>query len=940
MLRMHQTTSAAGAKSYYESLSKGDYYARGQEVEIVGRWGGRGAALLNLRGDVERDAFNALCDNLNPHTGERLTARKGGNRTVLYDMTFSVDKSVSVVHALTGDDRILEAFRRSVGETMREMERGMMARVRKGGVSEDRVTGNMVWGEFVHLTTRPVDGVPDPHLHAHMTVFNATFDRREGQWKAGQFRELKRDAPYYEAAFRSRLALRLQDLGYQVERSADGKDWRLATVPESVRSKFSRRTAEIEARATELGITYAEDKAQLGAKTRQGKARDLSYGELKSTWDSWLTPEERDALHGSSGNGRTPGGGVTARQAVDYALAHSYERRSVVSEKQLLAEALRYGFGSPEAGIDAIKQELAARPEIITGKQQGQTLVTTRQVWEEERSMVLWARAGRGTMAPLKRQPHVFQPINVGGKSWELNAGQKQGVSHILQSRDRVIALRGGAGVGKTALMREAVAAIEESGQQVFTFAPSADASRGVLRQEGFATADTVQRLLVDTELQKQVKNGVIWVDEAGLLSVKAMNSLFRVAEAQNARVVLSGDIRQHSAVERGDAMRILEREAAIAPVEVTEIVRQKGAYREAVALLSKGEVTKGFDRLDRLGWVVDGLPPEKLHRKLADDYLEATSLKKANGDHLTALVVSPTHREGEVVTGLIRQGLRQQGKLGDAREFNQQVNLSWTRPQKQDSRNYQKGQVLQFDQNARGIERGERLTVAGRDTDGNIVGETSSGQRKLVPLDQSDRFQVYEARQLDLATGDKIRITRNGFAAGGQRLNNGALYEVAGFTREGNIRLNNGWVVAGDYANLTHGYVTTSHASQGKTVDRVFIAQTAESFPASFAEQFYVSVSRGRESVKIYTDDKQLLREEVKQSASRLSALELAQAPPEEAARQRRAERTTLQLEMMRRWAEYVGNQIDRGLDWASAYGRDIVRELNRGREDWALDR
>src|SRR6185295_326055 len=106
---------------------------------------------------------------------------------------------------------------------------------------DDRTTGNMVWGEFVHFTARPVGGVPDPHLHAHCFVFNTTWDGKESRWKAGQFAGIKRDAPYFEAVFHSRLGGRMQDLGLAVERSRRG--WELAGVPTSAIRKFSRRTA-------------------------------------------------------------------------------------------------------------------------------------------------------------------------------------------------------------------------------------------------------------------------------------------------------------------------------------------------------------------------------------------------------------------------------------------------------------------------------------------------------------------------------------------------------------------------------------------------------------------------------------------------------------------------------------------------------------------------
>ncbi len=69
---------------------------------------------------------------------------------------------------------------------------------------------------------------------------------RSKKWKAGQFRELNRDAPYFEAVFHSRFAERLGDLGLPIERTKKG--WELAGVDKDLIAKFSRRTVQIEER--------------------------------------------------------------------------------------------------------------------------------------------------------------------------------------------------------------------------------------------------------------------------------------------------------------------------------------------------------------------------------------------------------------------------------------------------------------------------------------------------------------------------------------------------------------------------------------------------------------------------------------------------------------------------------------------------------------------
>ena len=137
-------------------------------------------------------------------------------------------------------------------------------------------------------------------------------------------------------------------------------------------------------------------------------------------------------------------------------------------------------------------------------------------------------------------------------------------------------------------------------------------------------------------------------------------------------------------------------------------------------------------------------------------------------------------------------------------------------------------------------------------------------------------RFQVYKSREIALAAGDWIRITQNGFTKEKQRLNNGDLKQVKGFTKDGDIKLVNGWVVSKDYGNLTHGYCLTSYSSQSKGVDCVFVAESSESFRAADREQFYVSASRFKEALTIYTDDKHHLLKAVRKSSHRPSALDL----------------------------------------------------------------
>src|SRR5262249_54767516 len=152
-------------------------------------------------------------------------------------------------------ERILDAFRQSVRETMADIERDAKTRVRKLGSDEDRVTGNVIWSENIHRTTRPVDGTPDPQLHAHAVVLNATWDDKENRWKALQLGDVYRDKGFYQAAFHARLAGKLKELGYGIEK--DGNSFTLSGVSRDLVDRFSRRSAIINEEAQRRGITDA-----------------------------------------------------------------------------------------------------------------------------------------------------------------------------------------------------------------------------------------------------------------------------------------------------------------------------------------------------------------------------------------------------------------------------------------------------------------------------------------------------------------------------------------------------------------------------------------------------------------------------------------------------------------------------------------------------------
>lgn len=866
MIRMIQSQSAGHAKAYFsDALVKSDYFMSDQE--LAGFWQGKLAQRLDIHGLTSKEAFFALCENRHPDTGASLTPRTRENRTTGYDINFHCPKSVSILHALTGDDgHILQAFQDSVTDTMQLIEADSKTRIRKDGMFADRDTCELAWAHFTHQTARPLEGrSPDPHLHSHCFVFNATWDEQEQQIKAGQFRDIKRDMPYYQAHFHKTLSDRLADLGYNIRKT--DKSFEIDGVPQKVIDLFSKRTDEIGRIAKEKGITDAKELSELGARTRAKKQKGKSMDELKKEWRDQIRAlgkdGEGDKTVRYAPDRETPN--LTAEQCIDHVIDHCFERASVMPDRRLLETAYHYAIGS---GVSArnIRHAFEQDDRLIHIGEKKNQVCTTKEVLAEEERMVGLARQGKGKLVPIYDK---VSELNLTGQ-------QKDAVEHVLTTSDRVSIIRGAAGTGKTTLMKEAVAKMEEADKTVTVIAPTAQASRGVLREEGFERAETVAKFLANKEMQQDIKNQVLWVDEAGLLGTKEMTGLLEIVTKQNAQLILGGDTRQHSSVVRGDALRILNTVADIKTAEVSKIYRQKNEqYKAAVEDLSKGEVKGGFDKLDAMGAIIN-VDPMNPNERMVADYIY--TLKKGKA----AIVISPTHAQGEEATRAIREKMKETGLMGKkeitAKSYK---SLSLTEAEKTDIRNYESGQVLKFNQNVIGFKRGSVWIVEKDDDTIRLVND--KGQNMPLPIFQSNRYSLYEEKELLLAKGDMVMITDNSFDSNGKRLNNGTMLEVTKVSKGGKIELKNTiskskYELDKSFGFLSHAHTITSYASQGKNIDEVFIYQPAGTFPATDAKQFYVSVSRGKERARIYTDDKESLLDHATELGIRQSAIELVE--------------------------------------------------------------
>ena len=869
------------AREYFEEhLCVGDYYDERQRV--AGEWVGVGAERLGLSGKVRADDFLRLCENQQPGTGEKLTQRlnttrtegdeNAANRRIFYDFTFSPPKSVSLVGFLGDDERIFEAHARAVQVALKHFEAFAATRVRVGGAHSERLTGNFVAAKFTHDTSRALD----PHLHTHCIVFNATFDAVENRWKALENYELLRARKFAENIYYHEFARDLKAFGYQIRNRPRG-DFEIEGVSDELCQRFSKRDAEIDAALAKLlaenpelgGANIAELRAQLATEKRTRKQKDLSRDELRTIWDAQLSQAERADLR-QLPKPQNPAAKqeqqVTVAEAVQWAEEHLFDRNSVVLECQVWQEALGRARGG-NFPVSELKEFTRRRGYLRDDSRPGE--VTLRDVLLHEWEIVQTVKEGVAAWHPLVASPRPANPM--------LDHEQREALDGLLSSTDSIAVFRGGAGTGKSYVLRELVDQVQQAGRRVVVLAPQRQQVVD-LEKAGLPSPSTVAGFLLKREL---AEHAVVVVDEAGQIGGRQMLDLLRLVLKKNARVVLSGDTRQHGAVEGSDALLAIERYSGVEPVELHKIRRQDPAlghtanertsireYRKVVESAAAGKMGESFERLDKLGAVVAcGLGEQA--DKLADEYVRLAE------QNASAVVVSQTWAEVHRVNSRVRDALKAKGLLGPNDTTVQVLDkLDLTNAQKRDERFYPKEAVVVFNQKIREAEPGAKGKLAGIVKLGVLV--EVGGKYVTVSNKMLDRITVCQPRECSVAAGDRLHLKANRKLASKGRVTNGELVTVKSVRADGGIELSDGRLLDSSFREFLPGYAVTSYGSQGKTVDYVLFSDSTVK-AATNAQQWYVTISRGRRGIRIFTPDKEQLRENVARSGHRPLAMELA---------------------------------------------------------------
>jgi conjugative relaxase-like TrwC/TraI family protein len=364
----------AWIRTYHErefASERQNYWSRDRQGHS--EWQGKLAEQWGLNGPVGNEHFARLTEGQHPHTEPQLVRHQvsktyegkfGKEVTSVehragWDATFSAPKSVSLTALVGGDERVREAHRESVRVALNELEKYTQARI--GNVHAPETTGKFVAATFEHDTARPVDGYAAPQFHTHAVIFNVT-ERDNGQTRALQPQELFASQRYATSVYRSELAIRLQGLGYELERGKHGQPEIKGYSKEYLEASSPRRE-QIKDHLREMGIDGA-GAAQVAAHRTRDSKELLSpeevlarHRELAAQYGHQADRVVAQAREHSQRHVYEPD--RIAQQAVTYARDHLFERSAVLDRRDLLEVALNRGMG--ETTYAHVRQEFAQR---------------------------------------------------------------------------------------------------------------------------------------------------------------------------------------------------------------------------------------------------------------------------------------------------------------------------------------------------------------------------------------------------------------------------------------------------------------------------------------------------------------------------------------------------------------------------------------------------
>ena len=443
----------------------------------------------------------------------------------------------------------------------------------------------------------------------------------------------------------------------------------------------------------------------------------------------------------------------------------------------------------------------------------------------------------------------------------KLNDGQMAAATMILTTSDRIVAVQGVSGAGKSTMLSAVARIAEQEGRKVIGLAiMKVTADR--LGQETGIESRTVSSFINSYSrpalagqgagyeaARAQLAGTVLFLDEASMIGNDQMKHLTGIVNSLGGQLAEIGDRKQIAAVDAGKAFSVMQ-EGGVTMARMDENLRQRTEQLRTVAALSNRGAVR--EAMAVLGDKVIANPEVA---KAASQYWLKLSPEQRE---ITAMFSSGRVARAEINIR-IQEGLAAEGTIkgeGVAVGVLDKVNIA--REQLRYAQFYEKGQVLDLHRAVRELRLpAGTFDVLGVDAKGRVQVQIGSkvhtfDPQRLSPLDQTDPIQLAKREEIKLHEGDKIRWTKNDKERG---LNNNEIAKVLSADKDGiKVEGLDGKIhelKTGDpmMERISLAYALNMHAAQGITTDTAHVLVE----PTTTRENFYVAMTRGRESNHAY---------------------------------------------------------------------------------------
>ncbi len=400
---------SSSIQSGYYLKQDGGYYIEDAAQKNLYQWMGQGAADLGLEGTINEVDHARVFNGVLPggiEVGKRnadgtLNGRPG------YDLTFSMNKDISLIICCTNNKELkeyfLEAHINAVKTAMGEVERMVSARKTTEGKTSYEPTKKMIAALCTHFSSR----AGDPQVHTHACVANAT-QRADGEWRAlstdmqrkhGFYEKIRDNATFLGHVYQNEMAIAAKNKGFDVERINKHGMFEIKSFPEDIRQHFSKRREQIEKIVESLPSAQKNNKKLFDAVAQNSKAAKdkISTNDFmvkaKSEMQSYLETNNYsksfDGVVNECSKSQTLHKTIdspSAREAVSDAVSHLSRFSVALDINKIINEAINYDLG----GSSIASLQNVINQDIKTGKllKTSEGLFTTPALIAQENNLL------------------------------------------------------------------------------------------------------------------------------------------------------------------------------------------------------------------------------------------------------------------------------------------------------------------------------------------------------------------------------------------------------------------------------------------------------------------------------------------------------------------------------------------------------------------------